>query len=108
MSDMKTLLESVPQTGQVEWIGVASERRAEVQPLTEAVVEMNVGLSEDHHARSGKSERQVTLIQQEHLDVVAKLIGLDANVLPCRGSSPHPSSLRRAVSPGGHPHSARV
>lgn len=75
MTEMKSLLESVPQVGRVEWIGVAPERRANLQPLQEATVELNVGLTDDHHARSGTSKRQVTLIQQEHLDVVAQLLG---------------------------------
>ena len=75
MSVMKDLLESVPNVGKVEWIGVASERRAKIEPRQEATIEMNVGLTEDHHARSGKSKRQVTLIQQEHLETIAKLLG---------------------------------
>lgn len=75
MSELKSLLESVPQVGRVEWIGVAAERRADIRPLQEATIELNVGLTDDHHARSGRSKRQVTLIQREHLDVVAGLLG---------------------------------
>jgi MOSC domain-containing protein YiiM len=78
MPVLKELLESVPQIGKVEWIGISPQRRGEIEPRTEAVVEMNVGLSDDHHARSGKSERQLTLIQKEHLDTVATLLGRDA------------------------------
>jgi MOSC domain-containing protein YiiM len=92
MPVMKSLLESVPQVGQVEWIGVAAERRADIQPLQEAAIELNVGLSDDHHAQSGKSQRQVTLIQQEHLDVVAKLLGRE---------SVDPTELRRNIVVSG-------
>ncbi|MCH5378098.1 MAG: MOSC domain-containing protein [Planctomycetes bacterium] len=92
MSELKSLLESVPQVGRVEWIGVAAERRADIQPLQEAAVELNVGLTDDHHARSGKSKRQVTIIQQEHLDVVAKLLGRE-NV--------DPTELRRNIVVSG-------
>lgn len=92
MTEMKSLLESVPQVGRVEWIGAASERRGDVQPFQEVTIELNVGLSEDHHARSGKSHRQVTLIQREHLDVVAKLLGRD---------SVDPTEVRRNIVVSG-------
>ena len=92
MPVMKTLLESVPQVGRVEWIGAAAERRAEIQPLQEATIALNFGLKDDHHARSGKSHRQVTLIQREHLDVVAKLLGREAV---------DPAELRRNIVVSG-------
>lgn len=70
----RELLDSLPQTGRVEWIGLRPARR---EPLVEvATVKLDVadGLSGDHYrGRSGK--RQVTLIQQEHLAVVAQLLG---------------------------------
>lgn len=92
MSEMRSLLESVPQVGRVEWIGVASERRADIRPLQEAAIELDVGLTDDHHARSGNSKRQVTLIQQEHLGVVAKLLGRE---------TVEPAELRRNIVVAG-------
>jgi MOSC domain-containing protein YiiM len=89
---MKSLLESVPQVGRVEWIGIAAERRADIRPLQEAAVELNVGLTDDHHARSGTSKRQVTLIQQEHLAVVAQLLGRE---------KVDPTELRRNIVVSG-------
>lgn len=72
------LLQSYPQTGRIEWIGASPARRAEVQPLTRTLIETGTGLVEDHHARSGRSKRQVTLIQWEHLSVVASILGRES------------------------------
>jgi len=77
MPVLKELLESVPNVGRVEWIGTAPSRRGEIQTHQAAEVEMNVGLVADHHAQSGTSKRQVTLIQKEHVETVAKLLGRD-------------------------------
>ena len=59
------------QAGRLDWIGLRSERRATVQSV-EAVVVAEDGLAGDH-GRPGK--RAVTLIQAEHLPVIAALIG---------------------------------
>lgn len=69
---LKQLMENLPQQGKVEWIGIRSEKR---KPLTEleSVVVLSGGLEGDHYAgRSGK--RSVTLIQAEHLPVIAALL----------------------------------
>lgn len=63
------------QPGAVEWLGVRPERRAPMQvvDVVEAVAER--GLTGDRYrARGGK--RQVTLVQWEHLPVIAALLGL--------------------------------
>ena len=54
------------------WIGVRPEHGAPLQPLTEARVIAGLGLEGDVAAngRSG-GKRQVTLIQAEHLPVIA-------------------------------------
>ncbi|QDU39998.1 MOSC domain protein [Maioricimonas rarisocia] len=75
---MKELMNHQPHTGRLEWIGLSSTRRAEVTSVESAKVEVGTGLDGDHHATSGKgSKRQVTLIQQEHLPVIAALCRLD-------------------------------
>lgn len=62
------------QNGRVEWIGLCTSRRGVVEIVSEAKVEVGTGLVGDHHATSGKSERQVTMIQHEHLAVVAAML----------------------------------
>jgi MOSC domain-containing protein YiiM len=62
------------QNGRVEWIGLCTARRGVVEIVSEAKAEIGTGLVGDHHATSGKSERQVTMIQHEHLAVVAALL----------------------------------
>lgn len=75
---LSELLKSLPQVGRVEWIGVAAVARAPMSSVPEATVGVGTGLDGDHHAKSGKeSARQVTLIQAEHLPVIAALCGHD-------------------------------
>jgi len=72
---MKALMRQYPRAGQLEWIGLRPARR---EPLTtpETVTVDAHGLVGDRYAgRSG--ERAVTLIQAEHLPVVASLTGHD-------------------------------
>ncbi len=81
MQTIAELLAIHPQIGRVEWIGASPARRAPLQSLSSTLIEAGTGLAEDHHARSGRSKRQVTLIQWEHLAVVAAILGRDS-VLP--------------------------
>ena len=61
--------------GTVRWIGLRPARRAPVVPV-EAVEITPAGLEGDRRERPGK--RAVTLIQWEHLPVIAALAGHDA------------------------------
>ena len=61
------------QAGRLDWIGVRAERRALVGSVDKVTV-TDDGLAGDH-GRLGK--RAVTLIQAEHLPVIAALIGRD-------------------------------
>jgi MOSC domain-containing protein YiiM len=62
----------LPQIGRVEWIGLSPEPRGDLQSVTEATLLVDHGLEGDHHAKhKAGSERQVTLIQQEHLTAIA-------------------------------------
>lgn len=77
---MRELTETVARPGRVEWIGVRTAHRGPVQALTEAEAIPGVGLAGDHRAKRPASltaARQVTLIQAEHLPVIAALVGLD-------------------------------
>lgn len=73
---LSELLKSLPQIGRVEWIGIAAVARAPMTSVVEVAAGVGTGLAGDHHAKSGKpSARQVTLIQAEHLPVIAALCG---------------------------------
>ena len=115
------------RVGRVEWIGLRAERRAEMVSVQEAAITES-GLEGDH-ARSGK--RAVTLIQAEHLTVIATLLGLKSvepgmlrrnivvsqlNLLACRhrdirigsavlrveGPCPPCSRMEETLGPGGY------
>jgi len=75
MVTTQELKSQIPQTGRVEWIGRSSGREAEIEAVAEAGIEIGTGLVGDHHAMSGSSQRQVTLIQAEHLPVIAAISG---------------------------------
>ena len=65
----------IPQVGRVEWIGVAAERRRTIESRDAVTIRDGSGIDGEHHATGNRSKRQVTLIQQEHLPVIAALCG---------------------------------
>ena len=71
------LTSKFPHSGRLEWIGLSPGRCAPIEAVESAVVYPGTGLEGDHHATSGRSQRQVTLIQAEHLRIVAALLGRD-------------------------------
>ncbi|MGI9406303.1 MAG: MOSC domain-containing protein [Hyphomicrobiaceae bacterium] len=62
------------QPGTVRWIGVRPERKAELVAVDEVAITES-GLDGDHRSKPGK--RAVTLIQYEHLGVIASLLGVE-------------------------------
>ena len=88
---LKDLMEDLPNPGKVEWIGLRpASGREMLEPVSVRALG-NGGLEGDRYAgRSGK--RHITLIQWEHLDVIAAYLGMD---------SLHPSRLRRNVGVSG-------
>ncbi len=91
MKTLETLLNTLPQIGEVQWIGVRPKRRAEMLVVNEVEAKTSTGLTGDRYAgRSGK--RQVTLFQMEHLAVIAANLGLD-NI--------DPTLLRRNIGVSG-------
>lgn len=90
---LQELLNSLPQTGRVAWIGLALEPRSPIRSVEFVVAEAGRGLEGDHHAKRKKnSKRQVTLIQSEHLSAVASLCGRD---------EVQPALLRRNIAVSG-------
>ena len=72
---MNDLLRKIPQTGKVEWIGIRSKRKEELSIVKSVKVEKGTGLVGDHFKGISSGKRQVTLIQQEHLNVISSILG---------------------------------
>lgn len=69
------LIETFAQPGEVRWIGVRPARREAMVEVRSADITLN-GLAGDRRDSPGK--RAVSLIQWEHLAVIASLMGEDA------------------------------
>lgn len=74
MSNMKELLRTIPQVGKVELITMRSERNVLPTIVEEAKISIENGLEGDRYNGRSKN-RQVTLIQAEHLTAVAAMLG---------------------------------
>ncbi|MEX1177972.1 MAG: MOSC domain-containing protein [Nitriliruptor sp.] len=73
------LLATVPQPGRLSWIGLRTAHRGAIEVVDEVEAIAGLGLAGDRRttrrpAKAG-GKRQVSLIQAEHLDVVASLLG---------------------------------
>ncbi|MEL6546890.1 MAG: MOSC domain-containing protein [Myxococcota bacterium] len=75
MRTLRELMEIQPNVGRVEWLGVRPARRQPLISVRTVEAREGRGLQGDHKATRGRGKRQVTLIQQEHLNVVAELLG---------------------------------
>lgn len=73
MSQIKELLDTLPQTGKVDWIGVRPVKRGVVRPMEEVNVSIETGIEGDHYSKN-EGNRMITLIQKEHLDVIASVL----------------------------------
>ncbi len=92
MEILRELLGKSNSQGRIEWIGIAPKSRGAIEKLDHATM-VTGGIEGDHHCRpEGHSKRQVTLIQAEHLPVVASLLGK---------SLPDPTLLRRNLVVSG-------
>jgi len=87
MPTLQELIDTLPQQGTVEWIGIRPARKAPLQVIDQTIVEADRGLAGDHYTNPG-GKRQVTLIQHEHLDAVASMLGVD---------KVDPSAIRRNI-----------
>ena len=95
MSDTKATIQqltnNLPQHGKVEWIGLRPHKRADMVIVDKALTIEGKGLEGDHYAgRSGN--RSVTLIQAEHLGVIASVLNKHAVM---------PHELRRNIMVSG-------
>ncbi|WP_068829194.1 MOSC domain-containing protein [Pseudomonas sp. BMS12] len=91
MSPLQQLLAEVPQQGRVRWIGVRPLARGEMLELEAVEARREAGLTGDHARPGPRNARQVTLIQWEHLAVVAALLQREIT----------PADLRRNIAIAG-------
>jgi MOSC domain-containing protein YiiM len=89
---LKILLDTLPQVGHVEWIGIRPSRDEPMIALECVQINLGMGLEGDRFSGSADSPRQVTLIQQEHLTVIAACL---------HSVSIPPSLLRRNIVVSG-------
>lgn len=90
--DLKQLMRTLPQVGRVSWIGLRPERRKPLNIVEAVQADIDQGLIGDRYNGAKGSDRQVTLIQEEHLSVLAALLSRDE--LP-------PELLRRNILVSG-------
>ncbi|MBK0400449.1 MOSC domain-containing protein [Limibaculum sp. M0105] len=88
-SPLGALVARIAGPGEVRWIGLRPGRRMPVQAVERAAIALD-GLAGDHRASPGK--RAVTLIQWEHLPVIAAL---------ARHDQVDPALLRRNIAVAG-------
>ena len=91
-SPLQQLLLNFPRDGTLEWVGLRPRYRAPVVSVQEVQAMTDHGLTGDHAGENSGGKRQVTLIQWEHLSVLARLVGRDAI---------EPALLRRNLAVSG-------
>jgi MOSC domain-containing protein YiiM len=92
-SDLGKLMATLPRAGRLQWIGLRPRRDKAMREVEFVQAVANGGLEGDRYT-GGSGKRGVTLIQAEHLPVIAALAGLDGVV---------PSLLRRNLVVAGLP-----
>ena len=74
--EMKELLATMPQTGTVRWIGIRPVKRQPLTCVPSVTADREQGLVGDYFG-GAQAKRQVTLIQQEHIQAVASILEKD-------------------------------
>lgn len=91
-SPLARLLDAPMRPGRVVWIGLRPVRRAPMQVVEAATLDVEQGLVGDHYSSRTGGARHVTLIQAEHLSAIAAHLGPDAVT---------PDQLRRNIVVAG-------
>jgi MOSC domain-containing protein YiiM len=92
-SELYRLMTRFPHAGQVDWIGVRPARDVDMQSVEAVEAIVDAGLRGDRYS-GGSGKRGVTLIQAEHLPVIAGLAGHEKI---------SPATLRRNLVVSGIP-----
>jgi MOSC domain-containing protein YiiM len=88
---LEPLMEHFAHRGTVEWIGIRPGKKRDLVSMDSVMLDPSYGIEDDHYTgRSGK--RQVTLIQAEHLPVIASMTHME---------EVSPGQLRRNIVVGG-------
>ena len=72
---IKDLFKIIPQKGKVEWIGIRPNKKEDLSVVKSIIVNKVTGLVGDHFKGSFSGKRQVTLIQQEHINAISSILG---------------------------------
>jgi MOSC domain-containing protein YiiM len=72
---MNELLQAVPHRGRLVWIGLRPGRREPLEAVECVRALTDRGLEGDRRSERAGGKRQVSLIQAEHLPVVAHILG---------------------------------
>lgn len=92
-SELGKLMATLPRPGRIEWIGLRPKRDVPMDEVRQVVAETGAGLVGDRYS-GGSGKRGITLIQAEHLPVIAALSGHEAV---------RPATLRRNLVVSGLP-----
>lgn len=71
ITGLQHLLDTLPQTGRIDWIGLRPAREAPMRVVNNVIAQPGTGLVGDRYAGRSRGKRQVTLIQSEHIPVIA-------------------------------------
>lgn len=71
---LSELRNNLPQHGEATWIGIRPSDKSDIEIVEHVTADPEQGLVGDHY-RGRSGNRQVTLIQAEHLAAVASLLG---------------------------------
>lgn len=75
-ASIQELLDSLPQTGVLEWIGTRPGRKEPMLTPTSVIATTSGGITGDRF-KARSTTRQITLIQAEHLSVIGSCLGTD-------------------------------
>ncbi len=81
-SELHRLMTAFPRAGRLRWIGLRPARDVPMREVETAVATAGAGLAGDRYA-SASGKRGITLLQAEHLPVIAALSG-HAAIEPAR------------------------
>lgn len=72
--NLKELMDHYHQPGSIHWIGLRPAKREALSSVQQAEIAVGKGLEGDHY-QGTSGNRDVTLIQAEHLEAVGKIMG---------------------------------